>query len=85
MADLDYTKIDKITVTTTGEVYNGPAEVLSWIARIQNGNHNNSMLIDRALMQGRYDLAVLESDILIQVLRVGMAVKASLYDEVHHG
>ena len=85
MADLDYIKISKITVTTTGEVYNGSAEVLSWIARIQNGSHNNSMLIDQVLMQGRYDLAVLESDILIQVLRVGIAVKASIDAEAHHG
>ena len=85
MADLDYIKISKITVTTTGEVYNGSAEVLSWIARIQNGSHNNSMLIDQVLMQGRYDLAVLESDILIQVLRVGIAVKAAIDAEAHHG
>jgi hypothetical protein len=52
----------------------GSPEHIAFNARVMHGNHNNAMLIDRAVHKASYQLAVVESEAYcaIRVARDGL-------------
>lgn len=45
----------------------GPAEIMAFESRIMHGNHNNAMLIDRAVDSALYALSLLQSQMALQI------------------